>query len=178
MQPLRNWRAGKAWQRRLAEAVSRPRHPYRSGRDAEVLLLAQQDDPAALSAARAFAKTERERGATVHLLCYTAVKPAKDESPSDDLWTPATLGFGGLPAAEREAFWRKRTYDLVVHCSLSAFAPFDYLVAGLSAHRRIAAYDDALDAYDLVVASPPGGGVAEFLTQTRRYLDVLSPDYA
>lgn len=155
-----------------------PRRAYRTDKQAEVLLLANQDEPDTLNTTRAFAKTERERGATVHVLTYTAVKPVKGAPPDNSLWTPADMQYSGLPKAEREAYWRQREYDLVIHCSLVPFAPFDYLVAGLTAHRRIAAYDQALDSYDLVVAPPSGAGLADFLQQVKRYLSVLSPDYA
>ena len=178
MKGLRTWRASKAWAERSAAPLRRPTRAYRQGKGAEVLLLVSQDNLDALTATRAFAKRSREQGAVVHVLAATSVKLTKEQAQSDDLWTPVDYQFNGLPKPEREAFWRKRDYDLVIHCGLTSFEPFDYLAAGLTAHRRIAAYDTTLVAYDLIISPKSTDGVAAFLQQLTHYLEHLSPDYA
>lgn len=177
MRALREWRAAKAWRRRLALPVERPRGSFVWGEGARVLLLVRLDDPGAVADARAFAKTQRDRGADVRELAYGSTDlPA--EQRSDERWGPASLTFAGLPRPEAEEPWRARGYDLVVHCGLAPFAPFDFLAAGLRAHRRVAAYDTHLEAYDLVVTPPADGGVAGFLREMERLLGLLNPDYA
>lgn len=177
MTPLRRWLAAKAWRRRLALPVERPRGPFRWGDGSRVLLLVRLDEPAAVADARAFAKTLRDRGADVRELRFSSVDLPKDQRV-DEQWGPAALTLARLPSAEAEEPWRGRDYDLVAHCGLDPFAPFDFLVAGLRAHRRVAAYDDSLAAYDLVVSPPAGGGVAAFLRETERVLGLLNPNYA
>lgn len=177
MRPLRRWRAAVAWRRRLGQPLERPRGALNLGGGARIMLMFSLDDSAATEAARAFAKTHRERGADVRELTYaTADLPRDQRSP--ERWGPAALSFARLPKLSAEEPWRGRDYDLVIHCSLRPFDPFDYLAAGLRAHRRVAAYDTALDSYDLVVTPPRGGGVAEFLSETERVLALLNPDYA
>ena len=177
MRALRRWLAAKAWRRRLALPVERPRGGFRWGRESRVLLLVRLDDAAAVADARAFAKTLRGTGADVSELRYSAHDLPKDQRVAEQ-WGPASLTFARLPRPDAEEPWRGRDYDLVAHCGLEPFAPFDYLAAGLRAHRRVAAYDDALDSYDLVVSPPDGGGVAGFLRETERVLGLLNPDYA
>ena len=177
MRPLRRWRAAAAWRQRLGAPPARPRGAFNGDAGARLLLMFSLDDPSATAAARAFAKTHRERGAEVRELSYAAADLPKEQR-SPERWGPATLGFAGLPTPTAEEPWRGRDYDLVVHCALAPFAPFDYLAAGLRAHRRVAAYDAALECYDLVVTPPAGGGVAEFLAETERVLALLNPDYA
>ncbi len=138
-----------------------------------MLVLVNQDDTAALNATRAFAKTQRDAGATLQQLAFTRAKLPPDQL-CEQLWSPATLSFAGLPKRAAEQFWRKQEFDLVIHASLRAFAPFDYLVAGLAAHRRIAAYDTALAAYDLVITPPADKGIADYFQQVVRYLAILS----
>lgn len=177
MKPLRQLLARKAWARRRALGVERPRGSFVWGQGARVLLLLDLDDPPAVTDARAFAEAQRNRGASVRELGYSAVDLPKEQR-SPERWGPASLTFARLPSAAAEEPYRGRDYDLVVHCGLAPFEPFDYLVAGLRAHRRVAAYDSALEAYDLVVTPPAVGAVAAFLREVERLLGLLNPDYA
>ena len=177
MNPLWKWQAKKAWKSRLAESTKRPSKPFLQGKGAKVLLLVNQDDSGAVKAAQAFAKTYSGKGATVQTLAFTSTKIPKEEQ-SDTLWSKADLLYGVLPKPERELFWRKQAFDLVVHCALSPFEAFDYLVAGLNAHRRIAAYATTMECFDLIVSPGAGEGVSEYLRQVERYLEILSPTYA
>jgi hypothetical protein len=85
------------------------------------------------------------------------------------------MAFSGLPKPEAEEPYLRKVYDVVIHCGLNPAPAFDYLVAGIRAHQRVAAYDSALDAYDLVVSPPAGAGIAGFLEQVVHYLKIISP---
>lgn len=174
MQPLRRRQARKAWEKRLGETVRRPSGQFKWGEKTRILLLVNLDDNSALSDSLAFAKTYRKKGMDVSVLKYTAAKYKPEDLPADT-WTPAQMAFGGLPKESVEKEWRGKSYDLVIHCALQPFAPFDYLAAGLSAHRRVAAYDTALSAYDLMVSPPVNTGVKAFLEQVIHYLAILEP---
>ncbi len=176
MQPLRRRQANKAWEQRLREQVQRPRGQFVWGKETRILLLVDLDDTAALSDTQAFAKTQRNKGMEVAILRYTNTKFKAEELP-EDTWTPAHMAFSGLPKPAFEDPWRRKSYDLVVHCGLQPFPPFDYLVAGLSAHQRVAAYDTELSAYDLMVTPPVNTGVKAFLEQVIHYLAILNPTY-
>lgn len=174
MQPLRRRQANKAWEKRMQETEPRPRGQFVWGKETRILLLVSLDDTDALSATRAFAKTEREAGKEVTVLTFTKTKYKPEELP-ENTWTQAQMAFSGLPKPEVEEPFRRKSYDLVVHCGLQPFAPFDFLAAGLSAHRRVAAYDTVLPAYDLMVAPPANTGVKAFLQQVIHYLSILEP---
>jgi len=176
MQVLRQRQANKAWEKRMAETVLRPRGKFIWGKETRILLLVNLDDSAALKDTQAFAKTHRKLGMEVTILGFTKTKYKAEDLP-EDTWTQAQLGFNGLPKAEIEEPWRRRSYDLVVHCALQAFAPFDFLSAGLTAHQRVAAYDTALPAYDLMVTPRANTGVKAFLAQVLHYLAILNPTY-
>jgi len=176
MQVLRHRQAKKAWDKRLGESVQRPRGQFVWGKETRILLLVNQDDSAAYSDTQAFAKTHLKKGMDVTVLSFTKTKYKPEELPANT-WTKAQLGFNELPKAEIEEPWRRKSYDLVIHCSLQPFDPFDYLVAGLSAHQRVAAYDLALPAYDLIVRPPANTGVKAFLAQVLHYLAILNPSY-
>lgn len=178
MRPLRQLQARRAAQRRQAEPTRRPAGALTWGKGGRILLLTQQADAEAVAAARAFAKTHQQRGSGVDTLTYSPERRAKDQSPQPEVWTPAELQFSGLPTEAAEAPWRGRDYDVAIHVAREAFAPFDYLAAGLRAHRRVAAYDTAFESYDLVVTPHPGSGYADFLEQVAYYLERLSPHYA
>ena len=110
----------------------------------------------------------------VTILRYSQTKFKPEELP-EDTWTSAHMGFNALPKQEFEEPWRRKSYDLVVHCGLQPFPPFDFLVAGLTAHQRVAAYDTRLSAYDLMVTPPVNTGVKAFLEQVIHYLAILTP---
>jgi len=158
----------------MRETVQRPRDKFVWGKGASMLLLVNLDDTAALSDTQAFAKTQRKHGVDVKILRFTKAKYKPEDLPADT-WTPAQMAFSGLPKASSEEEWRRKSYDLVVHCGLQPFAPFDYLAAGLTAHRRVAAYDTALPAYDFMVTPPANTGVKAFLEQVIHYLAILEP---
>lgn len=176
MQVLRKRQANKAWEKRMREPVQRPLGQFTWGKETRILLLVDRDDSNALSDTQAFAKTQRKQGMEVTVLNFTKTKYKAEELP-EDTWTPAQMGFNELPKAEVEERWRRKSYDLVVHCALVPFAPFDFLAAGLTAHRRVAAYDTALPAYDLMVTPPVNTGVKAFLEQVIHYLAILNPTY-
>lgn len=174
MQPLRRWQANKAWEKRLHEVVQRPRGAFVWGSETRMLLLVDLDDASAFSDTSAFAKTYQEKGMEVTVLGFTKTKFKPEELP-ENTWTPSSMAFSGLPKQEVEEPWRRKSYDLVIHCSLQPFAPFDYLAAGLTAHQRVAAYDAALTGYDLIVGLRVNTGVKAFLEQVIHYLAVLEP---
>jgi len=173
MQPLRRRQANKAWEKRVRESVQRPRGRFVWAKETRMLLLVNSDDQDAVSATQAFAKTYRKKGMDVTVLSFTKTKYKKNEELPANTWTPAQMAFSGLPKPEVEEPWRRKSYDLVVHCGLEPFAPFDFLAAGLSAHRRVASYDTALPAYDLMVSPPVNTGVKAFLEQVIHYLAIL-----
>jgi len=174
MQPLRRRQANKAWEKRVNEPVQRPRGEFVWGKQTRILLLVNKDDEEAVSATQAFAKTHAKKGMDVTVLNFTKTKFKKNEELPVNTWTPSQMAFSGLPNPEVEDPWRRKSYDLVVHCGLAPFAPFDFLAAGLSAHQRVAAYDAALPSYDLVVSPPANTGVKVFLEQVIHYLHVLN----
>ncbi len=177
MQPLRRRQASKAWEKRMHETVQRPRGQFVWGKESRILLLVNTENAEALSATQAFAKTHRKKGMDVTILRYTKTRYKKNEELPADTWTPAQMAFSGLPKPEIEETWRRKSYDLVIHCGLEPFPPFDYLSAGLTAHRRVAAYDTALPAYDLMVSPPANSGVKAFLEQVVHYISILNPNY-
>ena len=177
MRALRNWRARKAWAERLAAPPARPREPFRWGKGARILVLADRDAPDTVRAVQVLVEAQTRRGAQVQSLWWTAAK-LPPEQRSDDIWGPHALDFSELPRPEAEKPYRRHGYDLVVHAGLAPFAPFDYLVGGLQAHRRVAGYADAPASYDLIVGLKPGAGVAELLQETVRLIELIRPEYA
>ena len=175
MQPLRRRQASKAWEKRVHETVKRPPGQFVWTKDTTMLLLVNRDKQEDVEATQAFAKTYRKKVMEVSILNYTKTKYKKNEELPADTWTPAQMTFSGLPKPEAEEPWRKKTYDLVVHCGMEPLAPFDFLAAGLTAHRRVASYDTALPAYDLVVTPPSNTGVKAFLEQVVHYISILTP---
>ena len=177
VQALRQRQARKAWIHRLANPPQRPRGEFAWGKGARVLLLVSRDDAQATSATSAFAKTYRAKGFDVSVLGFAAAK-TKPEEREPETWGPHALGFAGLPKPEFEDPIRRKEYDLVVHASLTPFAPFDYLTAGLSAHRRVCAHDEVPEAYDLIVAGSAATSVDAFLREAIRLLQLIDSSYA
>lgn len=171
MKSIRAWRARAAWVERLKNPPNRPKKPYSSGKNAQILLLVDQDDTDTTKKVSSFAKDLEKKGAIVTILKRTE---QKDIEPQQLLWSSGSYGFNRLPTSDAEAPILSKEYDIAIHCSLTAFDPFDYLMAAVVAHRKICAYAEKEDVYNLIINVPPTSSIKLFLEQVSHFNKIIS----